>query len=501
MKGQSPETLILVAIAVFAVFGMLWRALTHKTSPPDSDELIRLTPNDCVTIEQACSGLLVIGATGSGKSSGPGDHLIRGLLHQGAGVLWLTAKVDEAERARRIVRECGRIKDFVRVAPGSGYVCDPLEVELRSAGGSVQSAAQLLNLIVELTSRESTGHGDEKFWSLSFETHFYFAISAVWLAKGRATIPEVFRLIVSGPNSKEEVDSPEWRRSSFCAECLLEAAERTSSLELELGLQYWLETWARLSEKTKSVVQSATLNLLSKFMTGPVAELVVGNTNLFPSWVLHGKIVVLDVPALRYQQSGIFYQVLFKMLVARQTLRRNMTVNMRPVVIHADEAQLFITSQDAQIQTVARQSRLVSLALTQNLPMLIAQLGGSEKAKQEVEAWIAGHQTIFLGANTCNTTNEFFSKIIGASRQMFFSGQSSATDADLFDALMGNERRFSAGFTEQWFPDFPPGEFANLAKGGVQNNFLVEAIVFQSGRLFSNRRNHLRVAFKQRRSH
>jgi len=499
MKEQSPAILGLLVIAIIIVLSMLWRALKHRPSLPRSDELIRLTPTDSLTLEQACSGVLVVGSTGSGKSSGPGEAMICGLLRQGAGVLWLTAKVDEAERARRIVGDCGRMDDFIRVAPASGFVCDPLQVELASDGGSVQSAAQLLDLIVELTSRESAGRGDEKFWSLSFQTHFYFAISAVWLAKRRATIPEVYRLIVSGPNSSEEVNSPEWRRSSFCAECLLEAADRTSGLELELCLQYWLETWARLSDKTKSVVQSATLNLLSKFMTGPVAELVVGRTNLFPSWVLHGKVMILDVPALRFQQPGVFYQVLFKTLVARQTLRRKISANMRPVVIHADEAQLFITSLDAQIQTVARQSGLVSLALTQSLPMLIAQLGGSEKARQEVESWIAGHQTLFLCANTCPMTNEFFSKIFGSSRHMFLSGQCSPAGGDLFDALMGNESRFSAGWNEQWFADFPPGEFANLLKGGFYNRFLVEAVAFQSGRLFSNGKNHLRVCFQQRR--
>jgi hypothetical protein len=490
------------AAVVIAVLGVLLRGRQHTVFSPEADVVVQLTPNDAVTVEQACSGILVIGATGSGKTSGPGDALIRGLLRQGgggggAGALWLTAKVDEAQRARRIVAECGRLGDFIHVCPGSGWVCDPLEVELMSQGGSVQSATQLLELIIELSNRESAGRGDEKFWSLSFQTHFYFAVSAVYLAKGRATIPEVYRLIASGPNSIEEVNSPQWRQSSFCAQCLLEAAESSSSMELELCLNYWLETWARLSDKTKSVVHSATLNLLGKFMVGPVADLVVGDTNLLPSWVNDGKIIVLDVPVLRFKQPGVFYQVMFKTLVANAALRRPITAGMRPAVIHADEAQLFLTSQDPLIQTVARQSGLVSLALTQNLPMLMAQLGGNEKAKQEVESWIAGHQSIFMCANTCPTTNEFFSKILGSSRHTFLTGQMAPTDADLFDMLMGNDQRFTAGFNEQWFPDVPPGEFANLAKGGPRNNFIVEAIAFQSGRIWSNGKNHLYVDFKQ----
>lgn len=479
---------------------MGWFFRSKKPASANPEPLLWLNSQDCITLTEASSGLLVMGATGSGKSSGPGDYLLRGLLQNpNIGICWLTAKTDEYARAQRLCAEAGRLNDLIRVAPGQGWICDPLDVELRSEGGSVQSAAHLLDLLVELTSREGSGQGDEKFWRISFETHFYHSIAAVWLATGRASITEVYRLVTSAPNSLEEFSDPRWRQRSYCARCLLKAAERHCSHELDLCLEYWW-SYANLSEKTRSIIYSATANLLAKFMTGPVAELVVGETNLFPEDVLAGKVVVLDVPALRYQKPGIFFQVLFKTLVQRAALRRDITPRMSYAVIHSDEAQLFVTAEDPVVQTVARQSRLISLALTQNLPMLFAQMGGTDKARQIVEAWIAGHQTIFLCANTCPTTNDFFSKMLGSSRQLFFSGNIAPQDGDLFDALLGNNSRFSSGFSEQYHPDVSPGTFTRLRKGGPPS-FCVDALVFQSGRVWSNGKTHLSTFFQQRRNH
>ena len=103
-----------------------------------------------------------------------------------------------------------------------------------------------------------------------------------------------------------------------------------------------------------------------------------------------------------------------KTLVQRTVLRRDTRGNPLPVFIFADEAQFcLIPQQDMMVSTVARESRLIQVHIFQNLPMLYASLGGSERARQEVDGWLSCHHTKIALANTCVTTGQYFSALTG----------------------------------------------------------------------------------------
>jgi hypothetical protein len=50
------------------------------------------------TVGDACEGVLIMGATGSGKTSGSGAHLAHAYLRAGFGGMVLCAKPDERQR-------------------------------------------------------------------------------------------------------------------------------------------------------------------------------------------------------------------------------------------------------------------------------------------------------------------------------------------------------------------------------------------------------------------
>ena len=54
-----------------------------------------------------------MGATGSGKSSGPGRHIALAMLRKGFGFCVLCAKKDEKERWLNYAEETGRSDDIV----------------------------------------------------------------------------------------------------------------------------------------------------------------------------------------------------------------------------------------------------------------------------------------------------------------------------------------------------------------------------------------------------
>lgn len=447
-----------------------------------------------VTLHQAYEGLLITGGTGSGKTTGPGAEAAMNLLRTGAGFCVLCAKPDEFQRWAGYCE--GLDRPVIRFAPGTDAKCDLLSYELAHGEATVEAAAQLLDILVQVSSRNNSGQGDEPFWALFAAKIFRRAISTVWLGKGTCSLSDVYKLICSAPEAPDQLKSDEWRKSSFCAECLIEGSQKHQNRDMELCADFWLGEWPHLSDKTRSVGYAMTTNVLDKFLSGAVAEMVSsGESTVTPEHVMDGAVVILDMSVLKWREPGQFFQIIFKTLVQRAVLRR---VNpSRPVVVWADEAQFFTVPEvDGMVQTVARQAKLINVVLTQNLPMLISAMGGSEKARHEVDGYIANFQTKVLCANACKETNEYFSKLLGEERQFMMSG-GTQQNYDIVADWMG-QKQGSAGFQEQWQPAVRPEDFTRLKKGGMPNGFTVEAIAFQGGRLFWTGKTWAKVAFRQR---
>src|SRR5262249_42930122 len=161
-------------------------------------------------------------------------------------------------------------------------------------------------------------------------------------------------------------------------------------------------------ERTGGNIQSNTMNVLEKFMQGNVRELVAsGVTNCSPQDVLDGRIVVVDLPVLRYREPGQFVQIIWKLLTHRAAMRRD--TSDRDVVLWADEAQLHaLPGVDSMVQAVARKHKLIQVAITQNLPLLFSVL----KNKEDAISWISNLQSKFIFANGDKETNEYFSAIM-----------------------------------------------------------------------------------------
>src|SRR5580704_16066316 len=67
------------------------------------------------TVADAQAGVAVFGATGSGKTTGPGQLLARAYLHEGMGGLVLCAKAEERAQWEAWAKAAGRSDDLVIV--------------------------------------------------------------------------------------------------------------------------------------------------------------------------------------------------------------------------------------------------------------------------------------------------------------------------------------------------------------------------------------------------
>ena len=125
--------------------------------------------------------------------------------------------------------------------------------------------------------------------------------------------------------------------------------------------------------------------------------------------------------------------------------------------------------------------------ITQNLPNYYAELGG-ENEKHRVDSLVGNLQTKIFHANSDPLTNDKAAEIIGKSWQYRQSTSQSA----------GREQfSLSKSMNQSFDYDVPPQLFTMLKKGGKANGGIVEAVVFQNGRIWSNQKSHLFTQFKQ----
>ena len=204
--------------------------------------------------------------------------------------------------------------------------------------------------------------------------------------------------------------------------------------------------------------------------------------NPAPQDVLDGKIVVVDLPVLKYREPGQFVQIIWKLLTQRAALRRETPD--RDVCLWMDEAQLTaIPSVDSAVQAVARKHKLIQCAITQNLPLLVSVL----KNREDAISWISNLQTKFIFANGDKDTNDYFSALLGQSKQFLASTSVSNKPFDwLADSMGLSQEGGSYSCTEHLLPDVRPEAFTKLRKGGFENNLIVDCYVFQGGRKFSS---------------
>jgi hypothetical protein len=125
--------------------------------------------------------------------------------------------------------------------------------------------------------------------------------------------------------------------------------------------------------------------------------------------------------------------------------------------------------------------------MAQSLPLLITSLGGSESARQEADALLGLYQNKVFCQNSCPTTNEWASRLIGRKRTRFrnVSVQHQPTSFGWF----GSDRGISSGASEQFEAKLQSNVFAELATPTADNGWQAEAILYAGGHSFPTTRD------------
>lgn len=463
--------------------------------------LLYWSKTDAWLLRHAYEGTVILGSTGSGKSTASGRTIAHSFLRAPGriGGLVLTAKPDERKVWERCCKETGRSRDLIVVGPD-----EPWRFNFLDQVQHTENVLSLFTAVLEMAERNrgsGGGREDEGYWRRSMRQKVRNLIDLLSLSGRRVTIPDLYRLVVSLPTSLELVRSEDWRNSSFAFRCLADADGRskTPQQKHDLGLvaDYVLVEFPGLSEKTRSIIVSTFTSLIDVLNRGILRELFCTETNLTPDVTQDGYIVLVDLPIKEFADVGLIGQTIFKVCWQRSIERRRVVESPRPNFLWIDEAQNFVSpTSDMQFQATARSSRVATVYLVQNISSMVAAMGASPYSKAEVDAVLGNCNQKIFHAQSDPATCEFASALVGRTKQFMCNANNSYQPGDWVSAVcgLGGGPHVSAGVSEIYEYELPPHSFARLRTGGPEHGWMADAVVFQSGRVFRDTGRNWRFA-------
>jgi hypothetical protein len=456
---------------------------------PLDQPLVELAPGDALTIRDCVTGIQILGAPGSGKTSGSLSLLARAMLRDGWGLLVMTTKPGEAEQWVGWANQSGRAADVMRIQPESGFRFNFLDYLDRhpDRGARVPSnIGDVLMTLARYSKPKATGTEASEFFS---ESAAHMATQAVHLLRGAGeplTLESIGRIISSAPNHPVELESEKFQ-SSWLLDLLNRAADRGAPNSKAM-MEYWLTQFPGMNERTRGDIISTLTSVVFRFTEPPIRELIASDhgSNFIPEHVTEGKVMILDCPVITFDQAGRLFQIAFKHLLQRAVLRRPTVDTTRPVAIIADEAQNFATHADYKYQAVCRDFRGCTVYATQTTDNYLEAVG----SKAAVDALLSNLLTKIFHANA-GPTNDWAERIIARDWRVMSSDSMNHSDER-------NRTSFGNSQSDQLHPQVLAVEFTRLRNGGSRNGGLIDAIVFQPGRLFAQSGSPvLRVCFQQ----
>ena len=483
-----------------------------------STPLLRFGRRDRMTIGDLCEGTIVLGGSGSGKTSGTGQALGLSMLEAGFGGLVLCAKVDEADRWREYAYRTGREHSLITVDASAAARFNFLDYTqaTEARGGFDHNLVDVMARVTEATAVADAGggDGDNRFFRAAAMEMLSHAFPILRATYGRLRLKDVLALIKSAPVSLAQPNDKTWQTESFCSQTLIRAAHMSDhdpAIEqvLEDHSDYWMLQFPQMGDRTRSSIVTTLTSTIHPFLTGKLAELFCTDTTVVPELTHEGAIILLDLPVKDFGRMGAVAQQIFKYLWQRSVERRKPGRRTRPVFLFADECQFFLNSYDAEFLSTARQSRACTVYMTQDRSTFYAQLGG-RGGHDTADALIEKFQTRIFHANTATDTNRYAADTIGKTTQYRsietiargWNAGASGTQSERDGSYGGGSGvNVSRQMGETAYQDYvlSPEEFGRLLRtGGPENRGRVDAVLIRNGRRWkATGRNYLKVEFRQ----
>lgn len=493
------------------------------------DQILYKLPgtNTPITWADAVEGTLVLGATGSGKSSGPGQFIAHAMLRAGFGFCVLCVKPDEKDRWVNYARQTGRTKDVVIFNKESGLQFNFLQYELKRKGQGAGDVFNVNNALMNLNEQArqflsgGSGNNDERFWDNALRRLISSSIIMLNMADENVSVTNMRRLVSASftgdevelynqlthlafslenidhhQRQKAKDDLEDWSKENYFLHVLLSLQADCHDHkhdDIEMLYEYWLKEFARLSDRSRSIVVESFMGIVEPFKNKGILkdQFTEGlSPELLPENIIENKkIVIVDYPIKEFGISGLFASILYKSIFQSAMERRNILheKNPKPVGFFMDEYQAICNPlTDSQFQATARSSWVATVIMTQNIQNLYHVMG-HQQPQARAKSLLGNLNLKFFANNADMESNKWASDMIG---------QHLTT---LDNISMTRKMELSKTKQQRLMQIIHPNNFTTLKTGRKENRYRVEAVVFKPGKLWGRyKHNYAVIEFKQR---
>lgn len=449
------------------------------------DERDMLTLNDCF------QHFFICGSTGTGKTSSSGAALANALLsskdlpaNEKVGFVVYLYKASDVKDWERWAFQHGRQDDVIRIGAEHRHVFNIL------AAYGEDEPINAVNALMNIAGLSVSGERkqSEAYWEMEQRKRLDRLIRLNRICGKPLSIQTLYRLHLSAPSDYEQLTSEEFAKESFLWQMMGEANANVGQDDPDFKLveSYFFHEMPYLADRTASSIRSMTSSVLEPFVSSRIlSNLFCGESKLTLEEVFSGKILLLDIPVQVHKQVGRIAQIMLGYALMEAVEKRNLATHGNPLIFWMDECQNFLTPFTNMFMSVSRSSRAGTVLMTQNISNIMATLGGGKSGEAKVNALLGLTNTKIMHANNDHITNEWAAKTIGKAFQQVSSV--SVSDA----------QSSSASSSQQLHYLVEPRSFTTLRKGGEENQFLVDAYITGTGRVFSNQMNAIKTTFKQ----
>jgi type IV secretory pathway TraG/TraD family ATPase VirD4 len=480
----------------------LLERLGFRKPAPASDldqPLLCWGDDNAFTVRNACENVAVFGKTGSGKSSGSGDTILRALVrHANSGGLILASKPGDREYVRRIFREERDERDLLIMEPGAPYRFNVLDFDRKNGADTRQLTQALMTFGETLDRAEGESGGDrDPFWIGQNRRQIHNAIEIVTAATG-AIDPRSLQAFIGGAAlNLEETGDAKWHSGFHCQALLAAKAKAATDIEkndFDLAEAYWISELPALNDRTRSSINAGVMGLLHVFNTGIVRDLLATSTNISPESLEERKWWLVNFPIVPGDASATFVNTAIKYAVQRHILRRKAGAGDPLLAIWCDEFQKVSNSYDAAFLAECRSHKGCLVALTQSIHSMYANLRG-KGGEHQTDSLLTNFGHLIIHTLGDAKSAEYASSILGKRRELFI-GTSTGRE-EMWDVITG-QSRMTMNAHESYEPVLQPAMFLRgLRTGGPPDN-TVDGVVIKAGQPFRNGENYLIAAFGQR---
>ncbi|XVJ51442.1 MAG: type IV secretion system DNA-binding domain-containing protein [Vampirovibrio sp.] len=361
--------------------------------------------------------LLVLGGTGSGKTSGIIRPLALQIAQQEAiGLIVMDGKGS-------LPHELADLPDMV--------VVEPTKHCLSLVSGL--DPAAIASTISAILSQK----GGDRFWTDSARILLY---NAAWLCK-TLTSEGYWSLDVIGKTACQ---------SAF-REAVIQKIEENAIGALPApvldALDFFSHEWQDMDDRVKSSIIGTLKSWLATIMQHPDlsvwAKAKEGDDTINPLDCMRGARIALHIPGFRYGAAGALVTSLIKARVfaeLKNRADRELEELETPVVMIADEAQEITTDDDATMLAIGRSLQFSFIAASQTVEGIHEKLGSATASK-----WLSIFGNVITLPNRSGMSDQFVAERVGLTWKSLVSGTMGMAIRDAIRAdVMTSDRSAAA---------------------------------------------------------